>query len=97
MSQVSALETKVDLLLVQNAEIKAALDKFNDHCREDMRGVYDHVGGIQQRLEARIKEVENHAACQKGKELSTGKLVAIIGVVSMFVQGTFVMLQYIRG
>jgi hypothetical protein len=88
MTRVSpdVLETKIDLLLVQQAELKEAIKELRGNCRMDMQSVYVHVNAVEDAMDERMRQVEAHAACQRGKGMSWDKLVLVGTALFVFFQ-----------
>lgn len=93
MSEEQGLSAKIDVALTLLAGLEERtkrlddhMEKFQDHCRDDMRSVYLHVNSIEDAMDERMRQVEAHAQCQKGKAMSWDKMVLIGTAVFVFFQ-----------
>ena len=86
----SAMETKVDMILVTQEEIKASLKEMRGQCRVDMSTVYDRIGYLEKQDSRRI------GACET-KSTGTTTIIAVVTGLFILVQALFTMWPHIRG
>jgi hypothetical protein len=86
----SGLETKVDMVLVTQEEIKSQLKEMRGQCRVDMSTVYDRIGYLEK------QDTRRTAVCET-KQMSTGLSVAIVTGIFILIQAIFTAWPHIKG
>ena len=86
----SAIETKVDMILVTQEEIKESLREMRGQCRADMTTVYDRVLFLEK------QDSKRTGACET-KKTSTTAIIAIVTGLFILVQAIFTAWPHIKG
>jgi hypothetical protein len=86
----SAIETKVDMILVTQEEIKTSLKEMKGQCRADMGTVYDRLVFLEK------QDSRRSGACET-KSTSSTAAIAIVTALFILVQAFFTMWPHVRG